>query len=428
MTENTKPTVAELIAAIKEHNDLEVTPEEITEEIYESATKGYERGVSLKSMANRVRFYLAGSNKEDVEKETVDVTGVFVGSKDIATENKPLGKNKAQTISFLQQCDDGYFRVFGEPNTPSHFKGFKKKNFGALVESEFNFTKNSKGTFVTPEKVNVLDKGFELDTGNIKAYEISALPELENFTPCAVYGTLSSIKPLRVPPWEQDKYEDEDYPLVINKNPVFTVFLQADAEEGEPIVKGSVNPTHLSKPYITLDDFDAIWPLPEDLKDIDADDFLQDEITAMYNGVEVILIGQKKRATEYDDNIFVDIDVTAIIPVGNAPSIIEVASGAERAKAAKAKKEAEKKEDADKEKKKWNVRQKKVAETVTAMRDTTTVQMVRDMVAAKYFKGVPDEKIQELIDKEFKKQGIEVSEETETEATDDSAEDDDVWD
>jgi hypothetical protein len=283
-------------------------------------------------------------------------------------------------------------------------------------------------TFVTPEKVNVLDKGFELDTGNIKAYEISALPELENFTPCAVYGTLSSIKPLRVPPWEQDKYEDEDYPLVINKNPVFTVFLQADAEEGEPIVKGSVNPTHLSKPYITLDDFDAIWPLPEDLKDIDADDFLQDEITAMYNGVEVILIGQKKRATEYDDNTFVDFDVTAIIPVGNAPSIIEVASGAERAKAAKAKKEAEKKEDADKEKKKWNARQKKVAETVTAMRDTTTVQMVRDMVAAKYFKGVPDEKIQELIDKEFETQGIEVSEETETETTDDSAEDDDVWD
>jgi hypothetical protein len=54
--------------------------------------------------------------------------------------------------------------------------------------------------------------------------------------------------------------------------------------------------------------------------------------------------------------------------------------------------------------------------------------MVRDMVAAKYFKGVSDEKIQELIDKEFEKQGIEVSEETETEATNDSAEDDDVWD
>jgi len=405
MTENTKPTIAQLVTALKEFNGLEISSEDITEEIYSSATKGYERGVSLKSMANRARFYLAGSNKEDSAKETVPVKGVFLGSKDIATEKKPLGKNKAQTISFLQEGDDGFLRVFSEPNTPSHFKGFKKQNFGALVEADFSITKNSTGTYVSPENVNVLDKGFELDTSKIKVYDINALPELEDFTPCAVVGSLGSIRPARIPPWEMDKYDDEDYPLTIKKNPVFTLFLKADTDEGEPIVKAVVNPTHLAKPYINLEDFDAIWPTAEELEGLD-EDFLRDEITPMYNDVDVIIIGQKKRSSEFDDITFVDFDVNAIIQVVGEPSIIEVASGVSRAKAAKENKAAKQEEDAAAEAQKMAIRQKKVAEVVTAMMDSTTVQMVRDMVDAKFFAGVDDAVIQTMIDKEFEIQGV----------------------
>jgi len=361
-----------------------------------------------------------------------------MGSKDIATENKPLGKNKSQSISFLQECDDGMFRVFSDPNSPSHFKGFKKNNFGALVDVDFSFTKQNSGiTYVTPENVTPVDKSFELDTSKIKVYDINALPELENYTACAVVGTISSIKALRIPNWEQHKFDEdqEDYPLTVKGNPVFQLYLQANDEDGEPIIKGYVSPTHIAKPFITLDDFEAMWPqVPSDIGDEDVDDFLREEITAMYNGVEVILIGQKKSDSEYEGNIYVDFDVNAIIPVGNAPSLIEVASGASRAKAAKEAKADTKKDDAVVDAKKIAIRQKKVAETVTAMRDATTPQIVRDMVEAKFFKGVDDAAIQTMIDNEFEVQGIGVPEEAvddapiEEQTADAETAEEEVWD
>ena len=421
MTGNEKlkqPTISQLVSAVKEHNGLDITKKDITDEVYTNATKGFERGVSLKSMANRVRFYLAGSGKDEEPKETVSARGVFMGSRDIATEKKPLGKNKSQTLSFLKEGDDGIFRVMDDPNSPSHFKGFKKDRFGMLVDVDFSFTKKGEVTYVSPENVTPVDKSFTIDTSMIKVYPIAALADLEDYTACAVVGTIASFKSARIPPWEQDRYpDDEDYPIVINKNPVFTLYLESDEEKGEPIIKAVVNPTHISKPYILLDDFETIMPVISDGY-MDEDEFLHDEITPMYNGVEVILIGQKKRSSDYDDKVFVDFDVTAIIPVDGAPSLIETKSGVKKAKDAKAKKgksksnpEAKKdskKEAAEKEAKKDAIRQAEVAKVVTAMMDATTVDVVKDMVEKKYLSGVSDDVIQGYIDAEFEAQGIPV--------------------
>ena len=455
MTGNEKlkqPTISQLVSAVKEYNGLDITKKDITDEIYADSTKGFERGLSLKSMANRVRFYLAGSSKDDEPKETVSARGVFMGSRDIATEKKPLGKNKSQTLSFLKEGDDGIFRVMDDPNSPSHFKGFKKDRFGMLVDVDFSFTKKGDVTYVSPENVTPVDKSFTIDTSMIKVYPIAALADLEDYTACAVVGTIASFKPARIPPWEQDRYpDDEDYPIIINKNPLFTLYLESDEEKGEPIIKAVVNPSHISKPYILLDDFETM--MPEHADDIeDADEFLHDEITPMYNGVEVILIGQKKRASDYDDKVFVDFDVTAIIPVDGAPSLIETKSGVKKAKDAKAKKgkgkskpdaKKESKEDtAEKEAKKDAIRQAEVAKVVTAMMDVTTVDVVKDMVEKKYLTGVSDDAVQGYIDAEFEAQGIpidngetedeETPEEPEPEApVDDEPEDaedeDDVW-
>jgi hypothetical protein len=430
---NAKPTIAELVQAVKEYQQLEITKDDITDDIYAAATRGFEKGVSLKSMSNRVKFHLASNGGDKEPKETTSMRGIFMGSSDIVNETKPLGKNKSQTISFLKEGDDGFLRVLSDPNSPSHFKGFKKDIFGALVDVDFSMTKQASGiTYVTPENVTPIDKAFEIDTGKIKVYDANGLLEVEKYTACAVVGKLSSIKALRIPNWEQHKYDEdqEDYPLTIKGNPVFKLYLQANTDEGEPIVKGYVQPTNIARPFITLDDFDIMWPkTPSDLGDMDVDDFLRDEITAMYNGMDVILIGQRKNDSEYNDNTYIDFYVNAIIPVGNAPSIIEMASGAERAKAAKeakaASKQASAEEDAAKEAKKNAIRQKKVGETVTAMRDATTVQLVRDMVDPAIFHGVEDSVIQTMIENEFEAQGITVPEEAAEEL--DESEDEDIW-
>ena len=451
MTGNEKlkqPTISQLVSAVKEYNGLDITKKDITDEVYADATKGFERGLSLKSMANRVRFYLAGSSKDDEPKETVSARGVFMGSRDIATEKKPLGKNKSQTISFLKEGDDGIFRVMDDPNSPSHFKGFKKDRFGMLVDVDFSFTKKGDVTYVSPENVTPVDKAFEIDTSKIKVYPIAALADLEDFTACAVVGTISSFKPMQIPPWMQDDYPDsEDFPIVMKGNPVFTLYLESDEEKGEPIIKAGVNPSHISRPFIQLEDFEVIMPEVAD-DDMDYEYFLHDEVTPMYNGLEVILIGQKKRSSDYEDKVFVDFDITAILTVDGAPSLIETKSGVKKAKDAKAKKgkskpdakKDSKKEAADKEAKKDAIRQAEVAKVVTAMMDATTVDVVKDMVEKKYLTGVSDDTIQEYIDAEFEAQGIpvdngesddeETPDEPETPVDDEpenAEEEDDVW-
>ena len=427
MTENntiTRPTIAQLISGLKEFHGLEIDASAITEEIYTNATKGYARGMSLKSMANMARFYLVGANKKEAPKESISVTGVFVGSRDIATQKKPLGKNKSQFISFLQQGEDGFMRVFSNPNTPTHFKGFKKQNFGALIEADFGISTSGAGTYVTPENVVVIEKAYELDTSKIKVYEAKDLPELEDYTPCAMVGKISSIKTLRAPPWEQDNYEDEDFPLVINKNPVFTVYMQG--EEDGPVIKGMVNPTHISKPYIALEDFESIWPLEEDLGAVD-EDFLEEFVTPMYNDMPVILVGQKKRSSG-DETVYVDFDITAIIPVNGDPSIIEVESGVKRAKAAKNASNAKNdvKDDAAADKARNNKRMELVDEVVQSMLDATTPSIVREMTEKKYFLGVEDPEIQKMIEKVFYEQGITVSD-SEEHASTEEPESDEVW-
>jgi hypothetical protein len=442
MIGNTKPSITALVSAVKEHQKLDITSDDITTEIYEAATRGFEKGVSIKSMSNRVKFYLVSNGGDREEKETVSHRGVFIGSSDIVNENKPLGKNKSQSLSFLSLGDDDFLRVMSDPNSPSHFKGFKKGNFGALVDVDFSSTKQDSGiTYVTPESVTPIDKSFVIDTGKIKAYDTRSLLDIEKYTPCAVVGTISSIKALRIPNWEQHKYDEdqEDYPLTIKGNPVFQFYLSADTDNGEPIVKGYVNPTNIAKPFIALDDFEAMWPqTPADLEGADIDEFLRDEITAMYNGVEVILIGQRKNDSEYDDKTYIDFYVNAIIPVENAPSLIEVASGVDRAKAAKEAKAESKKESTEeaaaKDAKKMAVRQKKVAATVEAMRDATTPQIVRDMVDKAIFLNVEDSVIQTMIENEFEAQGISAPEEVEAPAEDDTEAslsdtegDDEIW-
>jgi len=422
----TRPTIVQLIGALKEHNDLVVTKADITDEIYTNATKGFERGLSLKSMANRIRFYLAGSGKDAEPKETVSARGVFLGSRDIATEKKPLGKNKSQTISFLEEGADGMLRVFDDPNSPSHFKGFKKDRFGMLVDVELSFTKKDAATYVSPENVEIVDREYEIDTSKIKVYPIGALADLEDFTACAVTGTIASFKPTRVPPWEQDKYNyAEDYPLIVKGNPVFTVYLESDEEKGEPIIKAVVNPTHISKPFIQLDDFETMMPETSEAG-VDYEDFLREEITPMYNGVEVILIGQKKRASEYDDKTFVDFDVTAILTVDGSPSLIETKSTGKKVADAKNKakaKKADTKKDAEANEAKKNVkRQSEVAKVVTAMLDATDVAMVKEMVDPKFLVNVSDEAIQEFIDAEFDAQGIPTARDDGSESEDESEE------
>lgn len=412
MTENTKPTVAELVSAVKEYQNLDVVATDITEDIYNGAIRGWERGVSLRSMSNRVKFYLVSSKKQEENKETTSFRGVFLGSQDICNEKKPLGKNKSQSISFLSEGDDGFFRVFAEPNSPSHFKSFKKNDFGSLVDVDFSFTKTERGmTFVTPENVRPVEKNFEIDTGQIKVYDAKGLLDTDKYVACAVAGTISTVKSLRIPNWEQHNYPDmDDYPLTMNDSPVFQVYLTADTDAGEPIIKGYVNPTHIARPYIALDDFNAMWPVESELMGIDdTDEFLQDEITSMYSGVDVILIGQRKNHTEYEGKTYIDFYINGIIPVNNEPSIIEALSTADKIKKAKqdADNEGAKKQDKEAmEARKIEIRREKVAGIVASMKGFTTVEVVRNTCEAKVFSGVEDDYIQALIDEALAAQGI----------------------
>ena len=127
---------------------------------------------------------------------------------------------------------------------------------------------------------------------------------MPDYSMCAIHAVSRSMWPLRVPTWDQDKYEGEDYPQIMNDNPVFVMYVNDMAPDMR--LTTYVQPTHLSEPYITVQDFDLVFTAEAD--------FEYDIYPALSNR-DVVLIGQKRRTyqREDDDTVSVDMDLNAIL-------------------------------------------------------------------------------------------------------------------
>ena len=387
-----KPTKKEILAELKKSFSLDLKLEELTDEVYEKVIKGYDSGLGLRTMASRVRFHLTVEDRS-AGKEKVAVEGYFVGSRDLVTPKKPLGKNKVQLLSFLKKGTDGHLRLFTEPANPTHFKGFKKDVFGKPITADMVISEGDKGHFATPGNIAVIENAVGVDPEKIEVMSVEEVYELEDYTNCAVVAKISSIWPLRIPAWEAEKWDEEDYPLFVNKNPVFQLYMTIEEDDG-PVLRGNLHPTHISKPYIQIEDFEYIFCDGADI---------EDEINPSVAGRKVILIGQKRSNSEYNDKSYVDFDINGIIEITGTPLVTEAPkkSGKPQTKPAK--------EDSDAVKTK--VRQAKVAETVTALREHATVDTVKTMHDEKFFKGVSDEAIQKMVTTELVAQEITPAEE-----------------
>lgn len=402
-----KPTKKEIVSALK--SEFGLTVDKLEDEVYTKAINNWEQ-VSIRTVASRCRFYLTGSDR-DAQKETVDIEGVFMGSRDLVNEKKPLGKNKVQILTFLQKGVDGIFRVFSDPSTPTHFKGFKKDQFGKLVTGKIMMSTNDKGTFCTPKDVAVTDENFTLDTSMIEVLDTQGVYNLPEYTECAVAVEISSIWPLRVPEWEADKYDEEDYLPVVKDNPVFQIY--CTAEEDEPILRASIHPVHLGRPVVIMQDFDVLWKEEADM---------EEELSPSFSGRKVILLGQKRKNSEYEDREYIDFDINAIIEIGKEPVTVkpeaEKKPGESKKKDTKAKKDAK---NAEKDK----IREAKIAESVEALREEATGIIVRSMHDEKFFKGVSEEDMEAMVVAEQEKQGVITSKEEDAPAEKGSEEDGD---
>lgn len=387
-----KPTKKEIVGALKSEFGIEV--DKLDDETYEKALNNWEQ-LGLRTIASRCRFYLTGADK-DSQKESIEIEGVFMGSRDLVTEKKPLGRNKVQILSFLQKGEDGKFRVFSEPSTPTHFKGFKKDVFGKLVAGKFLLSSNDKGTFCTPKDIVVTEDEFELDTSQIEVLDVQGVYDLPEYKECAVLVEITSMWQLRVPEWEADKFEDEDYPVVLKDSPIFQIYCKA--EEDEPILRASIHPVNLGKPVIVMEDFDALWKEGADM---------DEELSPSFSGRRVILIGQKRKNSIYEDREYVDFDINAVLEVSGDPVVVKAQAEKVPGKTKKRDKTAAK---AAKVVKQQEVRQAKVAESVEALRDEATPTIVRSMHDEKFFKGVSDEDLQDMIQEEWTKLGINIPE------------------
>ena len=192
-----KPTKKEIVKALQTEFGLEI--DKLEDEIYEKALNNWEQ-LSLRTIASRCRFYLTGADK-DAQKETIEIEGVFLGSRDLVTEKKPLGKNKVQLLTLLLKGEDDRYRVFADPSTPTHFKGFKKDVFGKLISGKLLLSSNDKGTFCTPKDIVVIDDKFTLDTSKIEVLDVQGVYDLPEYKECAVLIEISSMWQLRVPEW-----------------------------------------------------------------------------------------------------------------------------------------------------------------------------------------------------------------------------------
>lgn len=387
-----KPTKKAIVDALKSEFGIEV--DKLEDETYEKALNNWEQ-LSLRTVASRCRFYLTGADK-DSQKESIEIEGVFIGSRDLVTEKKPLGRNKVQLLSFLQKGEDGRFRVFSEPSTPTHFKGFKKDVFGKLVAGKFLMSSNDKGTFCTPKDIVVTDDQFQLDTSKIEVLDVQGVYDLPEYKECAVLVEISSMWQLRVPEWEADKYDDEDYPAVIKDSPVFQIYCKA--EDDEPILRASIHPVNLGRPVVVMEDFDVLWKEGADM---------EEELSPSFSGRRVILIGQKRKNSTYEDRDYVDFDINAVLEVSGDPVVVKAQAEKVPGKTKKKDKTAAK---AAKSAKQQEVRQSKVAESVEALRDEATPTIVRSMHDEKFFKGVSDEDLQDMIQEEWTKLGINIPE------------------
>ena len=384
-----KPTKTEICDELGRSFGVEVKEEFLTDDVYEKAIKGYKNGISLRTMSGRVRFHLAAT-KTDSSKEKMNTTGYFVGSRDLVTKNKPLGKNKVQLLSFLKENDDGKLSLFVEPANPTHFKGFKKSVFGQKVTTEIAISEGDYGHFATPGNIDVIDNKVGVDPELIEVMSVEDVYELEDYTNCAVVATISSIWQLRIPVWEADKWDEEEYPLFVNNNPVFQLYMRPDDDDEGPVLRGSLHPTHISSPYIQVEDFEYIFCDGADI---------EDDINPSISARKVILLGQKRSNSEYNDKSYVDFDINGIIEITGSPLVTSPPV-------------VEKKDiirtppgntvdggDA-------KVRQTKVAESVMALKEATTPDVVRTMHEDVYFKGVTDDEIKEMIVLELHNQEI----------------------
>jgi len=392
-----KPSKKEIVGALKSEFGIEV--DKLDDEIYTKALNNWEQ-LSLRTIASRCRFYLTGADR-DSQKESVEIEGIFMGSRDLVTEKKPLGKNKVQILSFLQKGEDGRFRVFSDPSTPTHFKGFKKDVFGKLVEGKLLISSNDKGTFCTPKDVVVVDDKFELDTSQIEVLDTQGVYDLPEFKECAVIAEISSMWQLRVPEWEADNQEDEDYPVMLKGSPIFQIYCKA--EDNEPILRATIHPINLGRPIIAMEDFEVLWKEDADM---------EEELSPSFSGRKVILIGQKRKNSSYEDREYVDFDINAVLEISGDPVVVKAKAEAVPGKE-KSKKKDKIAEKAAKKAKQDKIRQDKVAESVEALRDEATPTIVRSMHDEKFFKGVSDEDLQEMIKDEWNKLGINLTEKEE---------------
>ncbi len=410
------PTREDLIKTVKTEFGLEdfaMKAEDIDDEMYEKCIKGYEKGLNIRSMANRLRFQsVGGTQKEGATYETTE--GFIVGSKDIATQKNPLGKNKVMALGMLVEGDDGKLRVVSEPNCPSHFKGFKSKYYGKHIEAEMEYTSNGTGQYVSPHKISIIDD-LELDLSSVVAVDNNGLLNVEEYKPVAIVGTIGSLREARIAAWDRDDYPElEDYPMFDKKgHPTFMVYLHA--EEGEPVVKVQFGPTHLAQHTVELEDFDILWD-PEDVEDV------REEVSPAFAGRRVLIIGQRRKDSDSDEVTFIDVEGFAIYeladdvePIVEEPENKAKAAKAKGGKAAgKALDKPEKKTPAQKKaemaEKQKAVRKGYVEKVVEAMQAETTVEVVRKMVSGPAFKNVDDDYIQGLIDEIFEEQGLEAGE------------------
>jgi hypothetical protein len=293
--------------------------------------------------------------------------------------------------------------------------------------------------YTSPKNEQPLDKKFEIDTGLIEAYDAKGLASLDNYTDAAFVGTIRSIRLVKVPTWDQSEYNTEEYPMFVGGRPVFSI--QMEAEEGEPVVKCISGLRHLSIPFIDVEDFDIMFDEAafdntessdatyKHVFDSDAVDamgeYLATEVTPMFSGRRVVVFGTQMQSndvnkTDNDGNpivtTYVDMSLAGMMDVGNEPSIIEVMSAKDKVKAAKVAKGKKAAPTVDKEAEKMEMRKGLVAKTVTAMKEATNVQIVREMNKEVYFKGVEDEVINGMIQDELTAQGIVVPDEPEPEA------------
>lgn len=391
-----KPTKKEIIAALKKEFGLAV--EKMEDEVYAKAINGWEN-LSLRTIASRCRFYITGADR-DAQKEAIEVEGVFLGSRDLVTEKRPLGKNKVQLLSFLIKGKDGMLRMFSEPSTPTHFKGFKKDLFGKLVSGKMLLSTKDERTFCQPKDMVVIDDKFSLDTSEIEVLDVQGVHDLPEYTECAVEVEINSLWQLRVPEWEIENQEDEDYPVMVKGHPVFQIYCKA--EEDTPILRASLHPVHLGKPVILMEDFDVLWKEGADM---------EEDLSPSFSGRKVILLGQKRKNSTYEEREYVDFDLNAIIEISGKPVVVEAKAEVIPGKAKPAKEEKK----AAKKAKQQEVRQEKVAESVEALREEASATIVRSMHDEKFFKGVTDEELQEMITEEQEKLGITGASEPETE-------------